>query len=193
MKLIVGLGNPGREYADTRHNLGYAVLDRLAERWTIEPSNRRKFSGRLGEGRVADQRVALLWPTTYMNRSGRSVQSACAFYKVEPPHVLVVLDDLDLPVGKLRMRRGGSAGGHKGLTDVLLRLGDTDVPRLRLGIGKVDSSVTVDHVLSRFADDELTLVRRAIDRAADGVECWLREGVEAAMNEFNRPEADASE
>jgi PTH1 family peptidyl-tRNA hydrolase len=187
MKLIVGLGNPGREYADTRHNLGFAVLDRLSERWSIEVK-RRKFSGRLGEGCVADHRVALLKPTTYMNLSGQSVQAAHEFFKIDLADILIVLDDGDLPLGRLRLRGSGSAGGHKGLGDVLLRLGESAIPRLRLGIGKVPSDRTVGHVLSRFREDERPMIERAIERAADAVECWLTRGLDAAMNEFNRPE-----
>jgi PTH1 family peptidyl-tRNA hydrolase len=187
MKLIVGLGNPGREYADTRHNLGFAVIDRLAERWSIEVK-RRKFSGRLGEGCVADHRVALLKPTTYMNLSGQSVQAARDFFKIDLADILIVLDDVDLPLGKVRVRGSGSAGGHKGLGDVLLMLGATAVPRARLGIGKVATDRTVGHVLSRFSESERRTVERAIERAADAVECWLTRGLDAAMNEFNRPE-----
>jgi PTH1 family peptidyl-tRNA hydrolase len=189
MKLIVGLGNPGSEYAETRHNLGFAVVDRLADRCSAS-LKKRKFSGRYGEGQVGEHRVVLLKPTTYMNRSGQSVLAACQFYKVARNDLLIVLDDLDLPLGRLRLRGSGSGGGHRGLENILLRLADQEVPRLRIGIGKVAKQITVGHVLSRFDDDELPLAERAIERAVLAVECWVCRGMESAMNEFNRPEDD---
>ena len=184
MKLIAGLGNPGQEYADTRHNLGFRVLDLLARRWSLT-GPRSKFSGRTVEGAIAGHRVVLLEPMTYMNRSGKSVLAAQQFYKLEIADVLIVLDDLDLPVGRLRFRASGSAGGHRGLADIARCFGTTDLPRLRLGIGRAARGDTVDYVLSRFHSDELPAVEQAIEQAADAAECWLTQGPEATMNRFN--------
>ncbi len=187
MKLIAGLGNPGRRYAGTRHNLGYAVIEELARRWNADVSKyEAKFEGQVGEAQVAGERVWLLMPTTYMNLSGRSVGAVARFYKIEPPDVLVICDDLDLPVGSLRLRGRGSPGGQRGLTDVLRHFSTDEVPRLRLGIGKVHKSATVEYVLSRFEPDEQPLAEQAVRTAADAAECWVRRGVEAAMNEYNR-------
>ncbi len=187
MKLIAGLGNPGRRYAGTRHNLGYAVVEVLASRWSTDVSRyEARFEGQMGGADVDGERVWLLMPTTYMNLSGRSVATAARYYKVEDADVLVICDDLDLPVGRIRLRRSGSAGGQKGLADVLRHLSTDEVPRLRLGIGSVHRSATVEHVLSRFSADDQVLADQAVRTAADAAECWVRGGIETAMNEFNR-------
>ena len=187
MKLIAGLGNPGRRYAGTRHNLGYAVVEVLASRWSVDVSRyQARFEGQMGGADVDGERVWLLMPTTYMNLSGRSVAPAARYYKVENADVLVICDDLDLPVGRIRLRRSGSGGGQKGLTDVLRHLSTDEVPRLRLGIGSVHRSATVEYVLSRFSPDEQVLADQAVRTAADAAECWVRGGIETAMNEFNR-------
>jgi PTH1 family peptidyl-tRNA hydrolase len=187
VKLIAGLGNPGRRYAGTRHNLGYAVIEELARRWSVDVSRyEAKFEGQLGEAQVAGERVWLLMPTTYMNLSGRSVGAVARFYKLEPAEILVICDDLDLPVGALRLRPHGSAGGQRGLTDVLRNLSTDEVPRMRLGIGKVHRSATVEYVTSRFEPDEVPLAEQAVRTAAEAADCWVRRGVEAAMNEYNR-------
>ncbi len=186
MKLVAGLGNPGPRYAHTRHNVGYRVVDELARRWdaSVEKYDRR-CEALIGEAQAAGQRVLLLKPQTFMNLSGRSVLAARQFYKLVDADVLVVCDDLDLPVGRLRLRAGGSGGGQKGLENILLRLASIDIPRLRIGIGKVDKSVTTEYVLSRFAPDEGELIAEAVSTAADAVACWLEEGIAAAMNRFN--------
>jgi PTH1 family peptidyl-tRNA hydrolase len=187
VKLIAGLGNPGRRYTGSRHNVGYLVVDELARRWQIDTARHdRRCEGLLGEGTAAGQRVLLLKPTTFMNLSGRSVAAVWRFYKLDLADVLIVHDDLDLPVGQIRLRAVGSAGGHKGLLDILRHLGSPEVPRLRIGIGKVHKAATVEYVLSRFEPQEREEIEQVLGRAADAVECWLREGIDAAMNAFNR-------
>jgi PTH1 family peptidyl-tRNA hydrolase len=186
VKLVAGLGNPGPHYAHTRHNVGYQVVDELARRWNVSMEKYdRRYEGLVGEALVAGQRILLLKPQTFMNLSGRSVLAARQFYKLGDADLLIVCDDLDLPVGRLRLRAGGSGGGQKGLENILLRLASNDIPRLRIGIGKVDKSVTSEYVLSRFGPDERKSMAQAISAAADAVECWLAEGIAAAMNRFN--------
>ena len=183
MNLIAGLGNPGREYADTRHNLGFRVVDALAGRWSI-PVDRARFRGLTGDGTIAGQRVLILKPSTYMNRSGASVLEAAQFYKLDLQDLLVVYDEKDLPLGRLRLRQDGSAGGHRGLADLIRCFGDDTIPRLRVGIGSGQEDA-VSHVLGRFRPEEITAAEHAAQLAADAVECWLTDGIEAAMNRYN--------
>ncbi len=187
MKLIVGLGNPGRKYENTRHNVGFCLIDELSRRWQVQV-DRRRFSGLLGSGRFGDERVLLFKPTTYMNRSGRAVREAVAFHKLALEDLLVVVDDLALPLGRLRIRSRGSGGGHNGLTDVIDELGEERFARLRIGIEWVESHRAVDHVLGAFSPEDQRRMDQAILRSAEAVECWLTSGVEAAMNGFNRPD-----
>jgi len=191
MKLVVGLGNPGSRYQHTRHNLGFRVVDVLAERWRIAVS-RQKFGAMLGDGTVSGERTALMKPQTFMNRSGQSVQAAVAFYRLPIEELLVVGDDLDLPIGRLRIRASGSSGGHRGLASIIQCLGSESFARVRVGIGRPAPDDAVEHVLSGFAEDEELAVNRAVDGAADAVECWLAEGVTAAMNKFNRTGRDGN-
>jgi peptidyl-tRNA hydrolase, PTH1 family len=185
MKLIVGLGNPGRKYEQTRHNVGFAVLDRLAGRFASGPA-KEKFDGLAAEATIADQRVLLLWPQTLMNRSGRSVAAAVAFYKLELADLLVLCDDFNLLLGKLRFRSRGSAGGQNGLDDIISRLGSEEFGRLRIGIGPVpDQWDPVDFVLGRFDAGEREVIEEATALAAEGVACWLADGIDACMNRFN--------
>ncbi len=186
MKLVAGLGNPGPRYARTRHNVGYAVVDELARRWAVSVEKyERRYEALLGDAQLAGERVLLLKPQTYMNLSGRSLLGVTQFYKLAGPDLLVICDDLDLPVGRIRLRAAGSGGGQKGLENILLRLASNDIPRLRIGIGKVDKSVTSDYVLSRFTPDEREVIDQVVATAADAVERWLSEGIDAAMNRFN--------
>lgn len=183
MKLIVGLGNPGPKYAGTRHNVGFDVVDELARRWQIG-MGAEKFHGWFGLGEFRGKRVGLLKPTTYMNRSGQAVLAAGQFYKLELADLMVVVDDLALPVGKMRIRKSGSAGGHNGLDDIVTRLGSEAWCRLRLGIGEKVGDQKL-FVLTPFDEPDRPVIKATIKRAADAVECWLSEGADAAMNKFN--------
>ncbi|NBC94720.1 MAG: aminoacyl-tRNA hydrolase [Deinococcus-Thermus bacterium] len=189
MRLVVGLGNPGPRYAGTRHNAGFLVVDELARRHGASfRAGRHGEEARLG-------RVRLLKPQTFMNRSGAAVQAVATKNGIPPEEILVVHDDLDLPLGRLRVRRGGGAGGQKGVRDIIDRLGP-DFARLKIGIDRPPTRWTTEHwVLSRFRDDEAELVERVVDAAADGVEALLRDGVDAASNAVNgrdlRDDADA--
>jgi peptidyl-tRNA hydrolase, PTH1 family len=186
MKLIVGLGNPGRKYEKTRHNVGFEVLDIVAGR-SADSSVKEKFDGRVADAAIAGQRVMLLWPHTLMNRSGRSVAAAVGFYQLPLTDMLVVCDDFNLALGTLRFRSQGSAGGQNGLKDIIGRLGTEQFSRLRIGIGPVPGGWdAADFVLSRFSGDESAVIADSIARAVEGVECWIADGIEASMNRFNQ-------
>lgn len=191
---VVGLGNPGPEYRDTRHNVGFRVVEELVRRWD-GGSGKTVFSGWLFDARVRrgqrERRVMLLEPLTYMNRSGQAVAELAGFYKALPADVLVVLDDLALPPGQLRLRADGSSGGHKGLDSVLESLGTQAVPRLRIGIGSPPPQMdSADYVLQAFAKGEREAVQQAVHEAGDTVEDWLFDGIDAAMERHNRRPAD---
>ncbi|MEK6799100.1 MAG: aminoacyl-tRNA hydrolase [Planctomycetota bacterium] len=183
MKLIVGLGNPGAAYAGTRHNVGFDVVDELAARWKIGLTV-EKFHAWFGQGDLGGERVALLKPTTWMNRSGQAVSAAGRFYKLAYSDLLVIADDLALPTGRLRMRKAGSAGGHNGLQSVLDAVGGEDWCRLRIGIGDLVGDPTA-YVLSRFSTEEKGIMVAACRRAADAVECWAASGADLTMTRFN--------
>ena len=191
VRLIVGLGNPGEKYAKTRHNVGFDVLDALAHRWQISFSNHRKFQGEFGEGMaIAGQKVFLLKPTTYMNRSGQAVRAVLDWYKLPATSVLAIYDDMALPLGKLRLRPNGSAGGHNGMKSLIAHLNTQDFKRLRVGIGSTqqngdrDRAVVAD-VLGKFAADEKPLVDTSLNWAGEAVETLMKQGIEAAMSTFN--------
>lgn len=185
MKLIVGLGNPGRAYDGTRHNVGFDVLEKLAER-AGSPSRRARFQGEVAQISLRGTSALLLWPLTWMNLSGSSVLAARDFYKVADPDILVVCDDFQLPRGTIRIRGKGSSGGQKGLADVSRRLGSQEIPRLRVGIGPVPTNWDCpDFVLGRFTREERPEVDAMIERSADAVEEWAAAGIEAAMNRYN--------
>ena len=185
VKLIVGLGNPGRQYRDNRHNLGFLAVDLLAASWRIEITG-KKHKALYGRGRWQDHSVVLLKPQTYMNRSGESVLSAMSFYKVLPSDIFVILDDIALPPGQLRIRQQGSAGGHNGLKDIIKHLGRDDICRLRIGIGAAENGQAVEHVLGCFIESEKREVEDAVRRARECVEYWLAKGIQAAMTKYNR-------
>ncbi len=188
-KLVVGLGNPGSKYDGTRHNVGFEVVDRLAQA-PAASAFARKFDGLLAEAEIDFHRVLLLKPETFMNLSGRSVRQVAQFYKIEPADVLVVCDDLTLPLGKLRLRGAGSDGGQKGLRDIIAQLGTPDIPRLRVGIGDRGPIDAADFVLTRFRPAERSTVDDALITATQAIAVWVAQGLEAAMNRFNGP-ADA--
>jgi PTH1 family peptidyl-tRNA hydrolase len=185
MKVVCGLGNPGDRYRLTRHNVGYRVVDLLADRWEVSKGRVRDGAATIEVARDEPVgRVLLVKPLRFMNRSGAPVRAAVRNANADPEtELLVVADDVDLPLGKIRLRRGGSAGGHNGLRDVIEALGTDQFARLRVGIGR--NGETVDHVLSTFSRDEEGLADETIATAADAVERWLAEGTEAAMNAFN--------
>lgn len=184
MKLIVGLGNPGKEYEQTRHNIGFRVVDLLSRRWSIGMDT-EKFHAWFGTGEIGGARVVLLKPTTFMNRSGRAVLAAGRFYQLELADLAVVYDDAALEPGRLRLRKKGSAGGHNGMADIIQRLGSDDFFRLRVGIGNAPGAVRTSHVLGRFSPEEQALMERTVARAAEAVETWVQSGADAAMNAFN--------
>jgi PTH1 family peptidyl-tRNA hydrolase len=185
MKLIVGLGNIGRKYEHTRHNVGFNVLDVVAER-NAGGTSTEKFDGRLQEATINGERTMLLWPHTLMNVSGRSVGAAFDFYQLQLPDVLVICDDFNLPLGKLRLRSQGSAGGQNGLADIIRRLGSEEFSRLRVGIGPVPERWdAADFVLGRFGPSDRTIIDETIQHAAEAAECWAKNGIQPAMNQFN--------
>ncbi len=181
MLLVVGLGNPGQKYAATRHNVGFMVVDKLAERWKAG-AYREKFSGVFS--RLSSPDAVLLKPLTFMNLSGESVQAAMQFFKVELRDVLVVHDELDLPFGECRLKQGGGAAGHNGLRSIMQHCGGEAFPRLRIGIGRPRGE-SVSHVLGEFASAERATLDDVLDSAALGVEAVLAKGVAQAMNAFN--------
>ena len=198
MKLIVGLGNPGRQYAATRHNVGWEVVDALAARlgWVGKPAEfdrvaRTNFEGLSLSGSATlpaggAEKLLLLKPTTYMNLSGRSVQAAMAFYQLSPPDVMVVVDELALPCGKIRIRSGGSSGGHNGLKDIERALGTPEYPRLRVGIDPPPDRVPGrDYVLGRFTEEQRQRIDPAVARATSALVTWMDKGINAAMNAYN--------
>lgn len=185
MKLIVGLGNPGREYAGTRHNVGFDVADELAERMGVTFRRSWRFPAELAEGALEGERVILVKPRTFMNRSGEAVAPLMSKKGVTPADVIVVVDDVDLPLGRLRLRKAGSAGGHNGLKSIIASIGSDQFPRVRIGIGRDTARDTADHVLGRFTPEEQPVMAEAIRRAADSISVAIRSGWDRAMNEFN--------
>ena len=184
-KMIVGLGNPGRKYEGTRHNIGFRVIDLLVSQLGIKV-NKKKFGGFFGRGEFEDKKLILLKPQRYMNRSGGVVSEALGFYKLALSDLLVITDDMALEPGRMRVRARGSAGGHNGLVDIIEKLGTEEFNRLRIGIGQSGADGPWrDYVLDEPRPEELELIETTMQKAQQAVLCWIRFGVEAAMNEFN--------
>jgi len=189
IRLVAGLGNPGSEYAATRHNIGFMVVDQLAAQFgstwekSVAQAREDALSAKCGA-------VLLIKPMSFMNRSGYPLFAVAQFYKIEPQQILVVLDDLALPLGRLRMRARGGPGGHNGLESIIVQFGTEEIPRLRVGIGQAPREGYVDYVLSRFFDEEKPLVRSTIGRAVDAVKCAIDNGLVSAMNTFNKTETE---
>ncbi|MBH8575977.1 aminoacyl-tRNA hydrolase [Nostocaceae cyanobacterium CENA369] len=191
-QLIVGLGNPEPKYDQTRHNIGFAAVDALSRFWQIPLAENRKFQGEYGEGMASGGgKIRLLKPLTYMNRSGQSIQAVTSWYKLPPESVLVIYDDMDLPLGKTRLRLSGSAGGHNGMKSAIAHLSTQNFPRLRIGIGKPkdvansDNSESISHVLGRFSTAETQLMSLVLQFVVECVELSIKQGVEKAMNRCN--------
>lgn len=186
MKVVVGLGNPGKKYEHTRHNVGFWTIDDLSERLSCELKRSFRFKARIGKGLLDDEKVMLVKPETYMNNSGRAVGSVLRYGKLEASDLIVVLDDADLDFGRLRVRTHGSSGGHRGLSSIIEHVRSEDFVRVRIGIGRdKDGGELVKHVLRTFSPTEEEKVQGTIGMAAEAVLCVLRSGVDAAMNKFN--------
>lgn len=203
MKILIGLGNPGRDYVGTRHNIGFDLVEQIASRlgWIANPEKfntaaKTKFDALALDGIVSlasggSEKLLLVKPMTYMNLSGRSVQAAMSFYQLTPADVLIALDDIALPCGKIRIRAGGSSGGHNGLKDIERALGTSQYPRLRIGVDAPPPRVPQkDYVLGKFTPDQRISVDSALGRAAGAVLTWMDKGVEPAMNQFNAEETE---
>ena len=193
MYIIVGLGNPGKKYANTRRNLGYITLELLAARFGIK-IEKSKFKSLVGEGNIAGQKVLLMKPETYMNNSGEAVRAAMEFYKIEPENLLIVYDDLDIPLGKIRIRSAGSAGTHNGMRSVIRLLGQDGFPRIRIGIGtEKNTGDLVNYVIGGFTKEEVEPLEKACLEAVDAITCYLENGIEIAMNRYNKRISKESE
>ncbi len=182
--LIVGLGNPGKPYEDTRHNIGFRCIQGLAERYGITGKQETKMKALVGKGTIRDQRVYLVQPTTFMNLSGEAVARVAQYYKIPLENSLILYDDVDLPLGRIRFRPEGSAGTHNGMKSVIARMGSAQIPRLRIGIGQVGIDLA-DYVLSQFTPEEEPLVREVVDMAVQSCIDWLLHGMTFAMNQYN--------
>ncbi|SFS86716.1 aminoacyl-tRNA hydrolase [Marininema halotolerans] len=185
MKVIVGLGNPGIKYALTRHNIGFWVVDQLSEKWGI-PCDRDRWKASVGEGRVGGEKVVLIKPETYMNLSGQSVAPALNWLKGDIDDLVIVYDDLDLPVGKIRLRLKGSAGGHNGMKSLIASLGTMEIKRIKIGIGRPPHPISVsDYVLSRFGKEEELPVAESVSQATEAIAEWMETPFIEVMNRFN--------
>jgi PTH1 family peptidyl-tRNA hydrolase len=184
IKLIVGLGNPGTRYARSRHNVGFMIVERFAHAHALRFA-RKRFNTEIAEGNIGDARVMIAKPQKFMNASGEAVGKLFAFYKVAPADLLIIYDDLDLPLGKMRLRPKGSAGGHHGMESIIARVGTSDFPRLRVGIGRPNPADDIDHVLGAFAHAERAAMNETFARAVEAIEVWGRDGIDVAMNLFN--------
>lgn len=193
LHLIVGLGNPGAEYAKTRHNAGFMLADLLAKRWRADWTHEKKFQSRLAKAERSEGRVVLCEPQTFMNLSGEAVSAVVKFYQLPLGKLIVAVDDADLPLGEIRLRPSGSSGGHHGLESIEQHLGSREYARLRIGIGRKDSRREIaGHVLGKLSAPELALLEKILARAAEQVEAWLQHGLQKAMSQFNGVIADSN-
>ena len=186
IRLVAGLGNPGTEYAHTRHNIGFMIVDLLAHEAGLKWEKSSKADA--ATAKIGD--ALLVKPASYMNRSGQPLHALAQFYKIAAEEILVVLDDFSLPLGRLRIRESGGPGGHNGLESIIVQFGTEDIPRLRIGIGPAPAEGSVDYVLSNFFEEQKPMVRSTIDRAAEAVKCAVDKGVVSAMNTFNKIEEE---
>lgn len=183
MFLVVGLGNIGRQYEHTRHNVGFDIIDLISDRYNI-PVNREKFKGVYGEGKICGEKVILLKPSTYMNLSGESVREVVNFYKIESENIIVLYDDISLDVGRLRIRVQGSAGGHNGIKNIIANLGTDIFPRVKIGVGQPKGEL-VSHVLGKFSTEDSEKLKEVFKVTTDAVENIINTGITEAMNKFN--------
>ena len=185
MKAIIGLGNPGMKYAGTRHNIGFDAVTAIADKYNLSINN-KKFKGVYADGHIAGEKVLLVQPQTYMNLSGECVREVADFYKLNPDEIIIICDDINLDVGRLRIRKKGSSGGHNGLKNIIAHLGTEEFPRIRVGVGeKTEGWDLADYVLARFDKDSEPVIREALANVVGAVETWISEGIDAAMNRFN--------
>lgn len=185
MFLIVGLGNPGREYKETRHNVGFMVVDRLCQKWGVKP-NKLQAKALIAQAMVAEEKIILAKPQTFMNLSGQAVAPLARYYKLELPQVLVIHDDLDLPLGTIRLRPSGGSGGQKGLGSIIQQFGTQDFPRLRIGIGRPPGRMeAADYVLQTFSKGEMETFQFVLVKAEEAVLSFIQQGIVTAMNQFN--------
>jgi PTH1 family peptidyl-tRNA hydrolase len=190
IRLVVGLGNPGAEYDGTRHNIGFEVVDRLAAECGLAWQHSKSWHALWAKG----EKAILMKPTSYMNRSGEPLQAVANFYKIDPREMLVVIDEMALPLGRLRLRPDGGTAGHNGLESIIVQFGTEEIPRLRVGIGAAPVDGATDHVLGRFFEEERPIVEKTIVRAAEAAKCAIDNGLLSAMNQFNKnPESDRPE
>lgn len=184
MYVIAGLGNPGKKYENTRHNMGFITIDQLAEKHDIK-IDKLKFRALVGEGRIAGQKVLLVKPQTYMNLSGESIRDVMNFYKLEPENLIVIYDDIDIEAGTLRIRKFGSAGTHNGMKSVVYQLQSDRFPRIRLGIGSQKKGDLVNFVIGGFSKEEVPVLEEAVSNATLAIECIIEDGIDKAMNQYN--------
>lgn len=185
MKIIIGLGNPGREYAGTRHNIGFDAVTAISDKYNIRLDT-KKFKGLMGQGCIEGEKVILVQPQTFMNLSGECVREVADFYKLKPEDIIVICDDISFDVGRMRVRPKGSAGGHNGLKNIILHLGTEEFARIRIGVGeKPDGWDLADHVLARFPKETEPQIREILKKAVEAVECWISDGIDKTMNRFN--------
>ena len=191
MKMIVGLGNPGKQYENTRHNIGFMALDRLADSYGVSWSQETKFQAKVASAMVDGEKILLVKPMTYMNESGQAVEKMSQYYKIDPDNMLIIYDDLDLPTGKLRLRQSGSAGGHNGIKSIISHLGTSNFKRIRTGIDRPDKQSVVDYVLGELRRDEQDKLSSSFDYIQSAIDLWLQSNdFNQVMNRFNQKKED---